>query len=55
MNEIVISNGHSTTDPSNLTIKMMGGNPSIGFIWIDNVQYTITKNQKGKVDLKKTK
>lgn len=55
MRTINLSNGAQDKTRKFLQIQRIGTNPEFGFIWIDDVCYTISKKANGKTyTIKKT-
>jgi hypothetical protein len=44
---VTLSNVHSNFHGKNLFIELQGGSPWFGYVWIDDVCYTIVKTARG--------
>lgn len=55
-NIVKISNSHSSSKNATLNVNLLGTNPIFGYIWIDDVMYSLSKSGKGHTfKLKKVK
>ena len=55
-NKALISTDHPDhSSAKKINIPLLGTYPEFGYVWLDGICHTLTKNKKGTYSLKKTK